>query len=113
MKDYGSKIREKIADSHHQQKKIAEIIGLSEGQLSRNLKDGKFKVDTLIKLSEFFNVEISYWFNDKEPMDMVTENIEGYGEENVLLNMLRTIKESERRISLLEKQLLKDKKRQY
>lgn len=57
-----SKLKELINTKRLTYKEVAEGIGYSQNGFSIAIRTGDWKVSTLLKLSDYFEVPISYWF---------------------------------------------------
>jgi len=111
MKEIGKRLKERISEQHFEQQKIAELIDMSASQFSRNLSTGKFKIETLYKLSEILKTPIDYWFRQEEDKNSnINEDTPTYGQAGAIIELINQINDNSKRIDRLEKQLSKDKK---
>lgn len=93
-----SNIRELCIQKNITLKELSEEIGISQNGLQRILKDNSTRIDTLEKIASFFEVPITYFFQDDE--EGVSETVE-----------LKTENENlKKRIAELEEELLEDKR---
>jgi transcriptional regulator with XRE-family HTH domain len=56
------------------QKDFCNAIGITPSGLRKSFEINDFKVSTLRKFSDFFNVPITYWFEDSEKNNFFLEN---------------------------------------
>jgi len=62
------KIEEQLNETRRTKSELIEAIGLSRGGFYNMIEKKSMKVDTLVKMSKFFGVPVSYWFEEDESL---------------------------------------------
>lgn len=63
--DYINKIEKLKKDKKVTNEEISEALGISRGGFGKMIANKDMKVSTLIGLANFFNVPVSFFFEDK------------------------------------------------
>ena len=78
---YANRIRDLISDNKLTIKGFATKIGMSEPGLHNNLSSSDMKVSTLQKIADYFDVPITYFFEDidtkGQTVDLVFDTLKG------------------------------------
>jgi len=84
---YISRIRKLIDDNNLTVKGLAEKIGVSEPGLHNMLRTFDMKVSTLQKIADYFEVPITYFFDDidtkNQTVDLVFDTLKGIVKEKI------------------------------
>jgi len=84
---YVSRIRKLIDDNNLTVKGLAEKIGVSEPGLHNMLRAFDMKVSTLQKIADYFDVPITYFFDDidtkNQTVDLVFDTLKGIVKEKI------------------------------
>ena len=76
---YINRIKKLIDDKKISIKKFAEDVGLSEQGIHKMFRSYDMKVSTLQKIADYFNVPITYFFDDidtrSQTIDLVFEKL--------------------------------------
>lgn len=99
-------VKQLLQERKMDQKQLAKEIAVSENGLSKMLKRGTFKSDVMIKIAEFFNVDISF-FNSRSPnKSNIREGVHAVKEtENTVENLKEIIQSKEQTIEALKEAL--------
>lgn len=68
-----NKIEALLLDKKVKQKDLLSYIGITRNGYLKMKNQGDLKVSTLIKISEFFNISVDYFFNDNTSSSDNTE----------------------------------------
>jgi transcriptional regulator with XRE-family HTH domain len=86
--DYIRKIEILKKERKVSNEEISEALGISRGGLGKMLSNKDMKVSTLIGLANFFNVPVSFFFEDKIHNDSQVDRVFDVMKQIVKRNMM-------------------------
>lgn len=86
--DYISKLEKLKKERKVSNDEISEALGISRGGLGKMIANKDMKVSTLIGLANFFDVPVSFFFEDKMQIDSQVDRVFDVMKQIVKRNMM-------------------------